>query len=218
MDALLSPLLESPRLVQYVEELQAIVEAERAKREQFYEDISPEDKWEFINGEVITHSPATARHTQVRARISQLLRTYVTVHKLGMVLDEKALISLTRNDYEPDVNFFPTEVAQYIEPEQWQFPAPDLIVEVLSPSSVRTDRGTKFKDYEAHRVTEYWIVDPETETIEQYLLEGGAYRLNAKQKNGSLACVAVTGFVMPIRAAVDDEENLRALWALQPKS
>jgi Uma2 family endonuclease len=218
MDSLLSPLIESPRLVQYLEELQSIVAAERAKREQFYEHISPEDKWEFINGEIIMHSPATAKHTQVRARISRLLGVYVEVHKLGMILDEKALVSFTRNDYEPDVSFFPTEVAQHIEPDQWKLPVPDLIVEVLSPSSIVMDRGTKFRDYEAHRVTEYWIVDPVTETIEQHLLEGGAYRLNAKQQNGSLQCVAVPSFTMPVRAAFDDAENLKALWALQPKS
>src|SRR5215218_6476378 len=106
MDALLSPLVESPQLVLYVNELQAVLEAERARREQFYEDISPEDKWEFINGEVIMHSPATAKHTQVRARISRLLGIYVDSRKLGMVLDEKALVSFTRNDYEPDIVYF----------------------------------------------------------------------------------------------------------------
>jgi Uma2 family endonuclease len=201
-----------------VEELRSIVDAERAKREQFYEDISPEDKWEFINGEVIMHSPATAKHTQVQGRILRLLGTYVDLHTLGTVLFENALVSFTRNDYEPDLVFFPTEVAQHIQPEQWKLPVPDMIVEVLSPSSRVLDRGTKFKDYQGHSVTEYWIVDPVSESIEQYLLEDGAYRLHAKQQNGSLDCVAVAGFVMPVRAAFDDQENLKALWALQPKT
>src|SRR4051812_42341796 len=106
MNALLAPLVESPQLALYVTELQAVLETERARREQFYEDISPEDKWEFINGEVIMHSPSTAKHTQIRARISHLLGVYVSIHKRGMVLDEKALVSFTRNDYEPDVVYF----------------------------------------------------------------------------------------------------------------
>lgn len=218
MDALLSPLIESPRLVQYVEELQSIVEAERAKREQFYEDISPEDKWEFINGEVIMHSPATAKHTKVSGRIFKLLSTYVEVHKLGTVLFEKALVSFTRNDYEPDLVYFDAATSAKIEDAQWKLPVPQMVVEVLSPSSRRRDRGDKYLDYAAHAVQEYWIVDPEDETIEQHLLEEGAYRLKAKQRDGSLACVAAAGFVMPVRAAFDDEENLKALWALQPKT
>src|SRR3954469_17154773 len=107
MDALLSPLIESPRLVQYVEELQAILEAERAKREQFYEDVSPEDKWEFINGEVVMHSPAKLKHTETLGRIYNLLHNHVLIRRQGKVLMEKTMISLTRNDYEPDLLFFP---------------------------------------------------------------------------------------------------------------
>lgn len=218
MDALLSPLIESPRLVQYVEELQSIVEAERAKREQFYEDISPEDKWEFINGEVIMHSPATAKHTKVLGRILKLLSTYVEVHRLGMVLFEKALVSFTRNDYEPDIVYFDASTSAKIEDAQWKLPVPQMVVEVLSPSSRTRDRGDKYLDYAAHAVKEYWIVDPEDESIEQHLLDGRVFRLAAKQQNGTIHCQTVAGFAMPVRAAFDHEENLRTLWAIQPKN
>jgi Uma2 family endonuclease len=218
MNALLAPLVESPQLVLYVNELQAVIEAERSRREQFYEDISPEDKWEFINGEVIMHSPATAKHTQVRARISRLLGVYVDIHKLGVVLDEKALVCFTRNDYEPDIVYFDAATAAKIADTQWKMPVPQMVVEVLSPSSRSRDCGYKYTDYAAHAVQEYWIVDPEQESIEQHLLDGQVFRLAGKRKTGSLKCTAIPGFVMPIRAAFDEDENLKALWALQPKS
>lgn len=217
MNALLAPLVESPQLVLYVNELQAVIEAERERREQSYEDLSPEDKWEFINGEVIIHSPSTAKHTLVRARISRLLGVYVDIHKLGRVMDEKALVSFSRNDYEPDVVYFDAATSAHITDTQWKLPVPQMAVEVLSPSSRTRDCGHKYTDYAAHAVQEYWIVDPEEESIEQHLLDGHVFRRNAKQKSGSLKCAAVPGFVMPVRAAFNDEENLKALWALQPK-
>lgn len=218
MDALLAPLVESPRLVQYVEELQSIIEAERARREQFYDDISPGDKWEFINGEVIMHSPATAEHIEVVGRILQVLRAYVRTRKLGTVFFEKALVSFTRNDYEPDIVFFDAVTSCRIESKQWKMPVPQMIVEVLSPSTRSLDHGDKYIDYAAHAVREYWIVDPDTESIEQHLLDGRVFRLAARQSDGSLKSEAVPGFEMPVRAAFDDEENLRALWAIQPRT
>jgi Uma2 family endonuclease len=217
MDALLTPLLESPKLVRIAEQLQQVLAAERVKREQFYEDISPEDKWEFINGEVIMHSPATDRHWQVRARIDRLIFDYIDIRSLGAVRGEKTLVSFTRNDYEPDIVYFSPAIARTLKPDQWKYPVPDLIVEVLSPSTRTLDRGVKKDDYEAHGVAEYWIVDPKAETIEQYVLADGKYELAAKQSDGNFACRAIAGFVMPVRAAFDDEANRDArLEFLQP--
>lgn len=207
MDALLTPLLESPRLVRIADELQVMLAAERAKREQFYEDISPEDKWEFINGEVIMHSPATDRHWVVRHRIERLLAEYLDSGHLGVVRGEKTLISFTRNDYEPDVVYFRKEVARTFVPDQWKYPIPDFIVEVLSPSTQKLDQGVKKDDYEAHGVAEYWIVDPKAETIEQYLLTEGKYELAAKQADGTFPSKAIARFTMPVRAAFDDAVN-----------
>lgn len=55
--------------------------------------------------------------------------------------------------------------------------APDLLVEVLSPGSIRTDRHIKFDAYERAGVTEYWIVNPKTRSVEVYTLSGGEYAL-----------------------------------------
>ncbi len=52
---------------------------------------------------------------------------------------------------------------------------PDLIVEVLSPSSIRTDRYVKFNAYEQVGVPEYWIVNPRLRFVEVYTLSGGEY-------------------------------------------
>ena len=172
---------------------------------------SDEEKSEFINGEVIVHSPVKMRHNLASHNLSILLSTYVRKHGLGFVGHEKILVALTRNDYEPDVCFFSVENARTFQPDQMIFPAPDFVAEVLSPSTEGADRGVKFEDYAAHGVGEYWIVDPEAERLEQYLLEGESYQLAFKAGNGTVTSLVVAGFTVPVRALFDEDENLAVL-------
>lgn len=196
-------------------ELEAITRAEREKRNRFYAEITPEQKWEFINGEVVMHSPATAKHSRIHSRIERLLGTFADSRAAGWTGGEKTLICCRRNDYEPDVLFFGPEKARGIEPDTLRFPPPDFAVEILSESTAHRDRGIKMRDYAAHGVAEYWIVDPAEEAIEQYFIgPDGAYVLHAKQVDGSMHSRAVAGWAMPVRAAFDDAENLAALRAM----
>jgi len=211
MSTLVAELLQDPALPDKVAVLQQALESERERRESFYEEVSEEVKAEFINGEVVMHSPAKARHIGVRQRLEKLLSTFCQIHRLGAVYAEKSLCVFPRNDYEPDVVFFGAERAALIEPVTMKFPIPDFICEILSESTERRDRGVKFRDYEAHGVGEYWLVDPERELVEQYLPRGGAYELALKSGSGEVASAVVSGFRIPIRALFDDAENLRVL-------
>jgi Uma2 family endonuclease len=58
------------------------------------------------------------------------------------------------------------------------------------------DRGVKFEDYAAHGVGEYWLVDPENERLEQYLLEGESYQMAFKADNGTVSSRVVAGFAV----------------------
>ena len=107
-----------------------------------------------------------------------MIDAYVYEKDLGFVGVEKILIQLTRNDYEPDVCFFNKQKTTNFKDQQKFFPAPDLIVEILSKSTAKRDRGIKFQDYEAHGVIEYWIIDPKNKTFEQYVLKNKQYELN----------------------------------------
>jgi Uma2 family endonuclease len=142
------------------------------------------------------------------------LKAYVNEHDAGWVGYEKVMISLSRNDYEPDIVFFGKEKAARLSPDQLQCPAPDFIVEILSPSTRRNDRGIKFIDYAAHGVGEYWIVDPVKEALEQYVLSGKEYELKLKADSGKIHSAQVPGFVIPVRALFDVAENRKALRAL----
>jgi Uma2 family endonuclease len=97
-----------------------------------------------------------------------------------------------------------------------RFPAPDLVVEVISESTEQNDRGVKFDDYAAHGVQEYWIVDPDAETLEQYHLAEGedSYRMVIKAMTGQVRSFAIPGFEIPVRAVFDPELNQSVLQAL----
>lgn len=201
-------ILEQPNATAIAEQVLQQIAEEQKRRDQFYNDITENDKAEFINGEVIIHSPVMLRHSKASFNLAKLLDAYVTKHQLGNVSHEKIMITLTRNDYEPDVCFFKREKSQHFKEDQCLFPAPDLVVEVLSKSTKKNDRGIKYKDYEAHKIEEYWIVDPEQKTLEQYQLnKEHQYELTVKSNNGIIHSSAIKGFNFAIEAIFDDAKN-----------
>ena len=214
MTAILEELIKSPQLPRHVARLQDLLADERKRREQFYDEMTEAGKWEFINGEVIVHSPARYEHTEAAEMLFLLLSIHVARHQLGVVKFEKTLVCLARNDYEPDICFFAKTKAARFKPDQMKFPAPDFIVEVLSPSTEANDRGVKFEDYAANGVREYWLVDPERQHVEQYLLRTGKYHRHASLKTGEIASNVIAGFRVPVRACFDRTANLAALTKL----
>ncbi len=200
-----------PNAAILAERINSALAEEKKKRERFYEIVEENKKMEFINGEIFFHSPVKKQHNSATKLLCGLLSPFVVKNDLGFVGVEKILISLTRNDYEPDVCFFKKEKSKDFDRQKMQFPAPDFVVEVLSPSTEKHDRDTKFLDYAAHGVEEYWIVDPEAETVEQYILRGEAYELLLKSGDGNVQSVAVEHFTIPIRSIFDEQENLRVL-------
>ncbi len=215
MPTVLEEILLSPELPAHFETIRQTLEAERARRERFYEEMTEDQKTEFINGEVIVHSPAKDRHTVAVQALECLLGAYVRKHLLGKVRSEKALIVMPRNDYEPDVLFYGSEKAEAITPDQVKYPPPDFIAEVLSPSTTRIDRTIKFVDYAANGVAEYWIIDPVLQSVEQYILEGDRYAPAGTFSNGQdISSSRITGFVIPAAAVFDEDrafEELRRL-------
>lgn len=187
------------------------MEEEQKRRTQFYNDITEKEKTEFINGEIVIHSPVTLEHNDASGALFALINAYNKRHKLGYLGYEKIMITLTRNDYEPDICFFDNSKSSKFKKGQTLFPAPDLVVEVLSKSTAKNDRGIKFKDYQAHKILEYWIIDPLKTTVEQYRLNNDKYELILKSKTGLIQCKAIKGFEILIEAIFDESTNLKAL-------
>jgi Uma2 family endonuclease len=211
MIAILEPLIKSPQLPRHFAQLKDLLADERRRREEFYDAITEDGKWEFINGEVIMHSPAEFAHTEASQFLNRILSHYVDRHDLGVVTCEKTLVCLARNDYEPDLCYFNKAKAARFKPDQMKFPAPNFIVEVLSPSTEEHDRGVKFEDYSANGVREYWLVDSARHVVEQYMLRSGKYHRHATIKSGEVASTVIAGLRFPLRAIFDRAANLAAI-------
>ena len=100
----------------------------------------------------------------------------------------------------PDICFFRKEVADQFTDEQLRFPAPDFVVEILSESTEERDRGVKMRDYAAHGIPEYWIVDTMQRTVEQYRINEHTYYLHQKVAEGRLTAFTIAGFSVDINS------------------
>lgn len=220
LETRVAELLEAPDAKLVIERVQVILADEAQRRRAFREWLRDDIKAEFINGEVIMHSPVKRRHLDASKYLENLLQNFVLLNNLGVVDSEKALIGLTRNDYEPDICYWNSETADSFEDDQMEHPAPDLIVEILSKSTTGRDRGIKFEDYAAHGVREYWIIDPVRKSVEQYQLDEAtmAFAVVAVLYiHDTLSSLTVNGFQIPILAIFDKQANLDTLKKLLTK-
>lgn len=147
-----------------------------------YEDYLdlPDDgrRYEIIDGVLyVTNAPSFAHQFAV-AQILAQLHHFVTQRNLGVALPAPFEVHLSEKTrpVQPDVIFIKAEHAPSADSQVFEG-VPDLLVEVLSPSSVRTDRHIKFDVYERVGVPEYWIVNPKTRSVEVYTRSGGEYAL-----------------------------------------
>ena len=155
------------------------------------------------------HSPVRRGQLEVNMRLSHLLYMYATLHDLGNVSSEKALIALSRNDYEPDICFWHKEKTKDFNPDTIVHPVPDFIVEILSKSTRKNDRTIKFNDYAAHGVAEYWMIDYTKLTVEQFRLEKDKYVLQKIHTVGDrIKSSVIAGFEIAVEAIFETSAYL----------
>jgi len=197
---LVDALLRSPILPELLDEVNGVWATETMTRRKTFEEFPSERGWEFIQGEVIVHPPAQVRELLATNHLASLMDSYVQLRALGSVYARGAMTSFPRNDYEPDVIYLGIAKTRLIGPDTLRFPIPDLIVEVITPSTEQRDRGIKFQDYSLHEVREYWIVDAVAETVEIHRLAGNVYPPALPQREGVAQSEVISGFEIPVRA------------------
>jgi Uma2 family endonuclease len=140
---------------------------------------TPEDgrRYEIYDGEVFVVPAPLPRHQVVQHQVTELLRERCRQHG-GFAVGSP--IDIVLSDYDvvqPDVVLFGPARAYLIDLDRVIRHAPDLCVEILSPSTEATDRGRKLQMFARYGVPEYWIVDPVNEVIEVHRFEAGSYVL-----------------------------------------
>ncbi len=200
---LVEEILQEPNLRELIDELELVWAEEQRRRQEFWANIDENIKAEFILGEIVYHSPIYGRHWMASSNILTELLPYVKKNNLGKVAIEKVMVRLTRNDYEPDICFWKKERTLDFGKKQSVFPAPDFIIEILSDGTRDRDYGIKMKDYALHGVAEYWIIDTDLHTVEQYLLEHSNYILAQKIKEEHIESTIITGFKIDLKCVFE---------------
>ena len=145
-----------------------------------YEEFAnlPDDgnRYEVIAGELYMTPSPTSIHQRVVMRLGAMIEVFSQQHGLGTLFSAQYDVIFGEGDYlEPDLLFVRREREEIVK-DHAMVGAPDLVVEVLSPSTSRRDRGLKRERYAAYGVPEYWIVDTDARQVDVYRLSGGDLR------------------------------------------
>ncbi len=147
-----------------------------------YEDYLhlPDDgrRYEIIEGVLYVANAPSTEHQYTAFKIAFQLELFVQQKGLGTIFTALYEVHLSENSrpVQPDVLFIRSERMGLLSKQAFEG-APDLIVEVISPSSIRLDRTIKFDAYERYGVAEYWLVDPKARLVEVYTWARGEYAL-----------------------------------------
>jgi len=134
-------------------------------------------KTEMINGiEIIMMSPPFLNHNVVKDNVLHIFRSHLK-NNICRPYGDNVKVVLEDDSYVIPDFFVVCDKSK--RKRDGIHGAPDLIAEVLSPSTEKTDRGEKKDLYQRVGVKEYWIIEPNKKVIEVYLLKGNVYVLNA---------------------------------------
>ena len=156
---------------------------------------------EILDGEHFMTPAPFIRHQRLSGRLHHLLSSYFDHHPAGEVLAAPCAVVLSEVDVvEPDLLFISAERAG-IATEKEIRGAPDLVVEILSDSSRRTDELIKRKLYERAGVREYWVVDPVLDAVKVYRRDQGSFGRPAeltREAGDVLTTPLLPGLALPL--------------------
>ena len=138
---------------------------------------------EAIEGELYVTPAPTPRHQEIVLRLALRLQAFLVEPGRGRVFVAPIGVEFpdSGEGVQPDIVFVSSAGAAEVG-EAGLVGAPDLVVEVLSPGTAQRDRGVKRKLYERHGVEQYWIVDPETRTVEVWRFGERPSEVPARQR------------------------------------
>jgi Uma2 family endonuclease len=141
--------------------------------------LEEDDLRELIDGELVEVEVPTSHHEKLVAALVYFLQTWVEAGHGGCVLASGYKVRVSdRRGAMPDVQFYRADNDAWRQQQQGLVRGrPDLVVEIVSPSSGRYDRVTKLRWYARLGIPEYWLVDPTARTLEQLVLRDGIYAI-----------------------------------------
>jgi Uma2 family endonuclease len=165
-----------------------------------YDQLPEGAPYQLINGELTMNPAPNFFHQQLVTRVAHTFSAFVEGKELGEVVVSPIDVYLTDTEvYQPDVVFI-AQGRMDIVVEGRIKGAPDIVVEVLSPSTAYYDLSHKKNVYESSGVKEYWILYPEDEIIEVFENVNGEFtQVARKKREGVVASSALNGFSVDLK-------------------
>ncbi|MFT4039131.1 MAG: Uma2 family endonuclease [Thermomicrobiales bacterium] len=180
-----------PKALFTVADLSALPASERGER------------YELIDGVLEVNAAPGSDHQSISNNLEFLLTAHVRANRLGRVRDNSGVQIGERVFLIPDVVFISQERLGIIGAENIEA-APDLVVEILSPSTRSYDLLTKRAVYARIGVREYWIVDAEARAVTVLALEGGRYAGVAPVETGVVTSRVLPGLRLTVAEVFED--------------
>ncbi|MBP9887868.1 MAG: Uma2 family endonuclease [Leptospiraceae bacterium] len=152
-------------------------------------------KYQLIGGEIIEMTAPTLYHQEILQNLNYYLSVFIRQNKLGKVYIAPTDVYFSKTEtYQPDILILLTESLHKMQESKIDG-APDLVVEILSPSTGYYDVKYKKSVYEKFGVKEYWIVDPKDKTVEIYENSRGKFILVSElSKTDTAKSILLSGF------------------------
>ena len=156
--------------------------------------------YELFDGEIMERSTPSLIHQAVCRELLTELDTFIEENKLGEIFSAPVDLNLDEhNAFQPDLAFISKERSFLIEDDDYIKGAPDLVVEIISPGTVKKDRVIKKNLCERFAIREYWLVDPLNKGIEIYIMQEDKYVLHDLQEiSGKISSTVLAGFELEL--------------------
>ncbi|HEY2774480.1 MAG TPA: Uma2 family endonuclease [Candidatus Binatia bacterium] len=159
-------------------------------------------RYELLAGHIVMTPPASGLHGAIEAQLGAALFNHVEAHRLGRIFSSSTGYELPSGDIvEPDLSFVcSAKLAAGPPLAAGKFArfVPDLVVEILSPTTARRDRTEKQRIYEKNGVAEYWIVSPGSRSVSMSHLVDGAFTKPVHLVSEEIVSRAVPGLRLPV--------------------
>lgn len=173
---------------------------QRARIKFTYEDYrsTPEDKrYELLDGELVMTAASRRAHQRTDMKLGNQIYSFVEENDLGEVYSAPFDVVFSNTDVvQPDLLFVSKERLYIINDDNVRG-APDLVIEILSPSTASIDRNFKRALYARHGVKEFWLVDTDARNITVMLLSEQGYKIIGIYGEGqTLTSPTLEGFTL----------------------
>jgi Uma2 family endonuclease len=192
-------LLEIDRLVKELRsEGKLIIGPMEITYEEFLEWCDEDTLAEWVDGKIVTYSPASRRHQQLAAFLLHITGIFVETKALGTMLIAPFQMKIESTGREPDLLFISKERENLLKETHLQGPA-DLVIEIVSLESRLRDKEEKFAEYEKGGVKEYWLIDPDLKEANFYLQdEQGQFKRQELDALGIYRSQVLLGFQLKV--------------------